>query len=201
MNRSGFLRRDALALGLALLVGSAARAAPGDAALVPRLRAGGLVLLMRHAHAPAQPPGSGRERELDAAGEESARRFGEALRALKVPIGEVEASPTVRALQTVRLAGLGPARAVEALGDGGHSMSARTAGGGAGPEWLKAEVRRAPPAGTNRLLVTHQPNIVAALGQGYADLTDGEMLVIEPASGRVLGRIRIDAWPGLAAAA
>jgi phosphohistidine phosphatase SixA len=198
MSGSGLLRRDALALGLGLLVGSAARAAPADA-LVARLLTGGLVLLMRHAHAPAQPPGPGRERELDAAGEESARRFGEALRALKVPIGEIEASPTVRAMQTVRLAGLGPARAVEALGDGGHSMSARTAGGGAGPEWLKAEVRRAPPAGTNRLLVTHQPNIVAALGQGYADLTDGEMLVIEPASGRVLGRIRIDEWAELAA--
>jgi phosphohistidine phosphatase SixA len=197
MSGSGLLRRDALALGLGLLVGSAARAAPADA-LVARLLTGGRVLLMRHAHAPAQPPGPGRERELDAAGEESARRFGEALRALKVPIGEIEASPTVRAMQTVRLAGLGPARAVEALGDGGHSMSAQAAGGGAGPEWLKAEIRRAPPARTNRLLVTHQPNIVAALGQGYADLTDGEMLVIEPASGRVLGQIRIDAWPGLA---
>lgn len=50
--------------------------------------------------------------------------MGKALRELKIPIGEVDSSPTYRALETVRLAQLGKARPVVELGDGGRGMQA-----------------------------------------------------------------------------
>ena len=62
------------------------------------------------------------ERQLDEAGRRGATTMGEAIRALRIPIGIVLTSPTYRALETVRLAGLDSATSVNELGDGGQSM-------------------------------------------------------------------------------
>src|SRR5690348_5600175 len=95
---------------------SSAGAAPlSGAELIERLRAGGCVLVVRHARSPQTAPDARtakadnphRERQLDQAGEADARALGSALRALHVPIGPIYSSPTYRARETVRLAGLG----------------------------------------------------------------------------------------------
>jgi phosphohistidine phosphatase SixA len=168
--------------------------------LVAALRRGGHVIVMRHARSPQQPPDEQtanpdnvqRERQLDAAGRAGSVAFGEALRRLKIPIGEVLTSPTYRARETVRYARLPNARPYEELGDGGQSMktASDTQGG-----WLREKVN-ALPRGTNTIIVTHMPNIGRAFPD-LANVTDGEALVFAAdgkGGARLVGRVPIDQW-------
>ena len=52
--------------------------------------------------------------------------MGQAIRALRIPIGGVLTSPTYRALETVRLARLDSPTIVNELGDGGQSTQGIT---------------------------------------------------------------------------
>jgi phosphohistidine phosphatase SixA len=63
--------------------------------------------------------------------------MGDALRRLRIPIGQVLSSPTYRALETVKFARLGTATTLPQLGDSGQSMSADKNGTRA--IWLKAK--------------------------------------------------------------
>jgi phosphohistidine phosphatase SixA len=168
--------------------------------LLAALRRGGHVMVMRHARSPQQPPdeqtanpdNAQRERQLDAAGRAGAVAFGEALRRLKIPIGEVLTSPTYRARETVRHAQLPNARLYEELGDGGQSMKTATDKQGG---WLREKVN-ALPRGTNTIIVTHMPNIGRAFPD-LANVTDGEALVFAAdgkGGARLVGRIPIDQW-------
>ena len=168
-----------LAAGVILGLGHAA-AAPLTPGLIRDLRHGGYVLLMRHASSPpdlpsmsiADPLNVKRERQLDETGRTTATAMGQAIKALHIPLGTILASPTYRALETVRLAGLGT-RDCGQLGDQGQSM-ARIAG--PGPiTWLQDKVAQRPPAGQNSLIVTHMPNIVAAFPTAASGLQDGEL--------------------------
>jgi phosphohistidine phosphatase SixA len=191
-----------LALG-ALVVGNVEAQTLTGADLIAALRAGGHVIVMRHASAPRQTPAKDAanpdnvtlERQLDAAGRAGATAMGEAMRRLKIPIGDVLTSPTYRARETVRYAALPGATAFEELGDGGQSMQAAAEKQGA---WLRqkaAESRR----GTNTVIVTHMPNIARAFPD-LANVADGEALVFAPdgkGSARLVARIPIEAWAGL----
>jgi phosphohistidine phosphatase SixA len=180
------------------------------AALVQQLRQGGYVLLMRHAHAPATPPeksaadpaNSKAERQLDEAGRQSARAMGEAFKTLRIPLGVVLSSPTYRALQTARLAGLPAPETHDELGDGGHSMSTAAVGDQAG--WLRQTVAKSPKAGVNTVIITHMPNIQSGFAQDAANLADGEALIFRP-DGRggaaLISRVKIEEWPILAGGA
>ena len=180
------------------------------AALVNALRQGGCVLVMRHASSPAalpdkaaaDPQNLGRERQLDEVGRDSARAMGQAIRVLKIPVTQVLSSPTYRARETVRLAGLGTPEVVTELDAGGqHSMQA--AADEPRAAWLRHRVTLVPPKGANTLIVTHAPNILGAFGQSAANLSDGETLVFRPdgkGSAALLARIKIEEWPQLARA-
>jgi phosphohistidine phosphatase SixA len=171
--------------------------------LLTSLRQGGLVIVMRHASSPAAVPARSAanadnpagERQLDAAGRDAATRMGQALRALKIPLGEVLTSPTYRARETARLAEWEGAVPVDELGDGGQSMQGVPEAQAA---WLRERVARVPARG-NTLLITHMPNIARAF-PGWAAVADGEAVVLRP-DGRggvtILGRIRIEEWPAL----
>ena len=175
--------------------------------LLAALRGGGYVILMRHANSPRDPPdptvanadNKQFERQLDEAGRASARKMGEALRHLKIPIGEVFSSPTYRALETIRLAKLGPPTTLPELGDSGRSMAAdRTGARGA---WLKAKSAESPARGRNTLIVTHFPNIREAYPQDIAGFADGEALILHPdgrGGAQVIARVKIEDWPHLA---
>lgn len=174
--------------------------------LAAMMRTGGYVILMRHASSPGNPPNANTansdnpnlERQLDEAGQSSARAFGEALRALHVPIGQVLSSPTYRALETIKLAGLGPATMLSQLGDSGQSMISDKSG--ARGAWLRAKTAKSPAPGKNTLIVTHFPNIAEAYPQDSADLAEGDALILRPdGQGGVqfVARIRIDDWPHL----
>ena len=194
-------QRFAAAAALLALVAVPA-AAQGD--LVAALRGGGYVIVMRHAHAPFEPPVAGQaeadnatgERQLDPAGKAQAEAIGGRLKSDGIPVGPVYASPTFRALQTARLMGFARPQARAELGDGGASMAA-SASGQAGAAWLKAKAAEPPPPGKDALVITHGPNIALAFGDDFKGMGDGEAAVFHP-DGRggftLAGRIKPDGW-------
>ncbi len=196
-----------VACGLALLIGAASGSLTAQArpdALVPALRAGGLVLVMRHASSPrevptpeqARPDNTTPERQLDEAGRQGATAMGNALRSLRVPLGAIFTSPTYRAVETVRMARFEKPVLVKELGDGGHSMTGITPAMAA---WLTKKAAEVPQSG-NTLVVTHQPNLSRAFPDWGASVADGETVVLRPdgAGGfAVVGRIAIGEWPTL----
>jgi phosphohistidine phosphatase SixA len=171
-------------------------------ALIAALRAGGHVLVMRHAQSPRQAPAAataskdntGLERELDDVGKATAVAMGEALRGLRIRVGKVYSSPTFRAMQTAQLAQLPAPQAEAALGD---------RSGAEGATWLRNTASQSPVAGTNTVLITHAPNVMAAFDEQGQGMSDGEMLIVRPSGGgshAIVGRIPIERWPELLAA-
>lgn len=139
------------------------------------------------------------ERQLDETGRRSVQTMGKAIKALKIPIGTVWSSPTYRAVGTVRLAGLPNPTTEAELGDGGQSMRATSKDQTA---WLRAKVAEGAPAGSNTVIVTQFPNIMAVFGQRASGLADGEAIVIHPDGtdrNEIVGRLKIEEWPALAA--
>jgi hypothetical protein len=198
-----------LILPLLLLCVVAHGQSPRDTDLVTMLHSGGLVILMRHASSPATPPLAGQaepgnsrlERQLDAPGRSAARAMGNALRQLKIPIGEVLCSPTYRARETLRLAGWPQPQIAAELGDGGHNMQADASGRRGA--WLRSRVLAQPRVGTDALIVTQLPNIAEAFPQEAQGLGDGGALLLRAdghGGATLLARIPITEWTALAAA-
>ena len=189
-------------LGLAVSISPAFGQALDARQLVESLRKGGLVIVMRHASSPREVPtketaaagNTKLERQLDETGRATATAMGNALAQLRIPITTVLSSGTFRALQTVKLAGLGEPAVAAELGDGGQSMQVTS---DAQSAWLKARVTQVPASG-NVLLVTHMPNVSRAFPE-WGAVADGESVVLRPdgKSFTVLGRIKIEEWPTL----
>ena len=202
------LALTACLIALSAFSGVAKGAVLTGPALVKELKNGGYVLVMRHAQSPdarptaseAKPDNPARERQLDMQGEASAKVLGQALRKLAVPIGQIYCSPTYRARETIRLAGLQRPQLVMALAEGSKGM--RGAAEAAQVQWLRVAVTEPPAQGTNTLIVTHTPNIAGAFGTPTADIKAGEMIVFRPApataGGAVVGRITVAQWQKLA---
>jgi hypothetical protein len=134
-------------------------------------------------------PGNGPgERQLDEIGQAHATAVGFSLRELGIPIGEVLHSPTLRAEQTASRLGY-DAEPAEQLAPGGNNA-----------DWLRGNAAEATEVGTNRLLITHAPNIQSAFGEAAANMMDGETLVVRPENGeaRVVGRLTVRDWAVLA---
>ena len=118
---------------------------------------------------------------------------------LGVPVGDVLSSPTYRALQTVKFAGLGTAKTTQELGDGGTSMDPQTVSAWA--SWLKTKVAEPPRAGTDTFIVSHSPNITSAFADDAKGIADGEALVFHPdgkGGAELVAHIKIEEWPQLA---
>jgi phosphohistidine phosphatase SixA len=190
--------------GIMLLAGAAPAQPLQGEALVKALRQGGYVVVMRHTSSPREAPDKqsanadnvNRERQLDEVGRASATAMGKALRKLKIPIGDVLASPTYRALETVRYAQLGEPKTFAELGDGGQSMQGGTEAQAA---WLQKRVTQFP-ARTDTVIVTHFPNITSAFPQQATGLADGEALVFGSdgkGGATLVARIKIEEWPAM----
>jgi phosphohistidine phosphatase SixA len=172
-------------------------------ALVAALKQGGYVIVMRHTSSPretpskqtANPDNVNLERQLDAAGRDGATAMGKALRDLMIPIGEVQTSPTYRALETVKYAQLGTPRPHAELGDRGQSMQGITDADGT---WLKERAAQVPKAG-NTIMVTHMPNLSRAFPQ-LSGIADGEALIYRPdgkGMATLVARVKIEEWSAL----
>jgi broad specificity phosphatase PhoE len=186
------LTRRAFLLGSAALA-TAARAQDDD--IWRRLRAGGLVIFMRHASTVpglGDPPGyklsdCATQRNLSELGREEARRVGARFKAERVPVARVYTSPWCRCRETAMLA-FGRAEDWEPLAsifDFPHNEPDYT-------ERVKKRIagyaRRDP--GGNVVMVTHSVNIAAVAG---VSLAQAEMLVMRPdgcCSARAVQRVK-----------
>ena len=173
-----------------------------DPSIVDKMRAGGLVLYMRHTStdfskndaAMKSYEDCANQRNLTEKGRAEAREIGAQVKRLGIPIGEVLASPFCRTMETARLA-FGKARAMN-----------EARGGPARPEdpgrydGLRKLLSSPVAKGENRVISSHGNPFHAVAGPPY--LAEGEIAVLRPEGAMrfsVLGRIRPQDWPALRA--
>ena len=172
------------------------------AALVRALRAGGLTLYFRHTATDFSQNDRGMtsygecatQRNLSEAGRAQAREVGEMIRALKLPVGEVIASPFCRTMETGRLMfGRAQPSAVVRGYEGTNAANADYAK-------LVALLASPPAPGTLRMVTSHGNPFRAIAGPPHLD--EGEAAVLKPAGKDfvVVARIRRGDWPALVAA-
>jgi phosphohistidine phosphatase SixA len=195
--------------GLFALLSSFAAQAQIDPGLIPALRAGGQVIVLRHGAThpdqadtnPLDPKDVTHQRQLNDAGRAAAKAMGDALHALKVPVGQVQTSTFQRAVETGKLLGFGEVTPTVDIAEGGLVVSPNENNRRAAA--LKKLGATAPPAGTNVVLVTHKPNILDAFGKDWFDVREGEASVFRP-DGKggftLVGRVQAADWPKLAKA-
>jgi hypothetical protein len=175
-----------------LILGFPAWAEP-DTALVTRLREGGYVLYLRHASTDFGQDDSRMtgfedcttQRNLTDRGREEARAIGKHVQRLKIPIGDVLASPYCRTMETARLA-FGKATASNDV-RGGPVDANRY-------EPLRELLSSPVPKGSNRVISSHGNPFIALAGPPY--LAEGEIAVVKPEGERfsVVARIRLSDW-------
>jgi broad specificity phosphatase PhoE len=207
-------RRNAAALAVSFatlaLLGSAAsdRAAADDADVVKALRAGGLVIALRHGATfadqadtdPFNLDNLAAQRNLNDNGKARARAFGDALRQAAIPVGRVYTSRFNRAYETAVIAGFKDIEKTADLTEGGLVVSPSENNRRAAA--FRTLLATAPAAGTNTIVITHKPNIVDALGKDWFDVREGEASIFRPETGgyKLVARVQMEEWPRLAAA-
>jgi broad specificity phosphatase PhoE len=203
----------ALAMGfsamLAVAVSTRSSAAATDQEIAQALRAGGLVIVVRHGATfpdqadtdPLNFDNIAAQRNLNDKGKMLAKQFGDALRQVGVPIGKVYTSKYNRGYETAVVAGFKDIEKTADLTEGGLVVSPNENNRRA--DAFRKLLATAPKAGTDTILVTHYPNIIAALGKDWFDVKEGEASIFRPENGSytLLARIQRDEWPRIAAAA
>ena len=201
----------AVSFGLSAMLGIAmpSPAAAADKDLAQLLRAGGLVIVVRHGATfpdqadtdPLNFDNIATQRNLNDKGKALAKAFGDALRQIGIPVGTAYTSKYNRAYETTVLAGFKDIEKTADLTEGGLVVSPNENTRRA--EAFRKMLGTAPKAGTNTVLITHQPNIVAALGKDWFDVKEGEASLFRPENGsyKLVARVQMDEWPRIAAAA
>lgn len=180
-----------------------------DKDLAQALRAGDLVIVVRHGATfpdqadtdPLNFDNIAAQRNLNDKGKALAKTFGEALRQAGVPIGKVYTSKYNRAYETAVIAGFKDIEKTTDLTEGGLIVSPNENNRRA--EAFRKMLGTAPAPRTNTILITHQPNIVAALGKDWFDVKEGEASIFRPGDGsyKLVARVQMDEWPRIATAA
>jgi phosphohistidine phosphatase SixA len=173
------------------------------------LKQGGFVIVIRHGRTNESPAFPRDESPTDLAncsgqtmlteaGQDQARAIGAAFRNAAVPVGKVLASGLCRAVETGRLA-FGRVEASDALL---IESFVPVAGAPVPPPWpqrvelMKAMIATAPEVG-NTVLITHFPNIKAALG---IQINFGDAAIVKPdghGGVAVVGKILSREWSSL----
>jgi len=189
------------------VAGPVARADDRD--LAQALRAGDLVIVVRHGAtfpdqadtAPIDFDNIAAQRNLNDKGKALAKTFGDALRQAEVPVGKVYTSKFNRAYETAVIAGFKDIAKTIDLTEGGLIVSPNENSRRA--EAFRKMLATAPTPHTNTILITHQPNIMAALGKDWFDVKEGEASIFRPADGsyKLVARVQMDEWPRIATAA
>lgn len=203
----------AASIGLSAILAVAMSAAPAaavdDQEIAQALRAGGLVIVLRHGATfsdqadtdPLNFDNIAAQRNLNDKGKMLAKEFGAALRQAGVPVGAVYTSKYNRAYKTAVLAGFNDIEKTTGLTEGGLVVSPNE--NNRRSEAFRKMLATVPKAGTNTILVTHYPNIIAALGKDWFDVKEGEAAIFRPEGGsyKLVARLQMDEWPRIAAAA
>jgi phosphohistidine phosphatase SixA len=207
-NMLNIIRNAAAAICCVLALQVAApvdAAAADDANLVSALRNGGLVILLRHGSTfadqkdaiPVNFDDPATQRNLDPKGKDLAKEFGESIRRAGVPIGQVYSSKFNRAYETAVLAGFSGIVKTDDVTEPKDDVSAEEKARRA--EAMKKMLSTAPRAGTDTIIVTHLPNIIAALGQDWSNMAEGEAGIFRPTNGgfELLARVQMADWAWL----
>jgi phosphohistidine phosphatase SixA len=175
--------------------------------LVPSLRSGGYVIVVRHGATFSDQADTGpfnfndiaKQRNLNEKGKELAQAFGEAIRQVGIPVGEVYTSNFNRAFETAVLAGFKDIEKTTDLTEGGLVVSPDENSRRAAA--LRKMLAQVPEKAKNTFLVTHKPNIIDALGKNWFDVKEGEASIFKPEDSeyRLVARVQMEDWPKLIA--
>jgi phosphohistidine phosphatase SixA len=180
------------------------RAAFGD------LKHGGFVVVIRHGKtnagaavpedkSPLDLANCSDQAMLSEAGQDQARAIGMAFKSAGIPVGRVLASGYCRAIEMARLA-FGRVEASDALL---LPTFVPVAGAPVPPPWpqrvqtMKKMLATVPDAATNTILITHFPNVKAALG---VQIEFGDAVIVKPdgqGGARLIARIFANEWSSL----
>jgi phosphohistidine phosphatase SixA len=207
MNR--IIRLASLCAVLALVSFSASGPAQSQAEWIAAVRGGGHVIVFRHGAThqdqadtdPLNLANVAKQRQLNDQGRALARTIGEAMRKLKIPVGQVHTSMFYRAVETGTLLGFGAVTSSADVSEGGQVVTPIENNRRA--QALRKLAATPPPPGTNGVIVSHKPNIMDAFGKDWFDVREGEASVFRPdgAGGFTLvARVQAADWSKLAAA-
>jgi len=200
-----------VSFGLSAMLGTAVpRSAAADNMEIARaLRAGGLVLVVRHGATfpdqadtdPLNFENIAAQRNLNDKGKALAKAFGDSLRQVGIPVGKVYTSKYNRAYETAVVAGFKDIEKTAELTEGGLVVSPNE--NSRRIEAFHKMLGTAPKPGTNTILITHKPNIVDALGKDWFDVKEGEASIFRPENGsyKLFARVQMDEWSRIAVAA
>jgi phosphohistidine phosphatase SixA len=207
-------RRTATALvasfGLSAMLGASAPVpvAAGDMGIAQTLRAGGLVIVVRHGATfpdqadtdPLNFENITAQRNLNDKGKALAKAFGDALRHVGIPVGKVYTSKYNRAYETAVIAGFKDIEKTADITEGGLVVSPNE--NSRRIEAFHKMLGTAPKPGSNTILITHKPNIVDALGKDWFDVKEGEASIFRPEndSYKLFARVQMDEWSRIAVA-
>jgi phosphohistidine phosphatase SixA len=176
-----------------------AKEIPGPA-LLAELKRGGYTIFFRHTSTDfsrddvrsRSDDDCDNQRPLTDKGRDEARRIGQDMRKLGIPISEVLASPRCRTVEVAKLA-FGEYRLAPEARGGVVSAKPVTR-----YEGLRALFDKGPASGRNTIIVSHGNPFYATAGAPY--LAEGEAAVIKPLGKdfEVIARVRWDGWSGLA---
>ncbi len=182
-----------------------------DQAIVDMLRGGGYNIYFRHAqtdwtqgdniqgHGDWTSCDPTQVRQLSGEGRRTAIAIGEAMRALKIPVGRVLSSPYCRAVETASLMEVGPVTTTDDV------MNLRVAGYFGGTEAIVARARTLlsmpPQSSTNTIVVAHG-NVAREATPVYPGEAEG-IVILPGGNGEfsVVGRLTPSQWTALAASA
>jgi phosphohistidine phosphatase SixA len=181
---------------------------PDDGELAQSLRAGGHVIVIRHGATnadmadtdPLNHDNIAKQRQLSAKGEEAAKALGDAFRSIGVPVGRVYTSRFNRAYQTAKLAGFADIEKSIDITEGGLVVSPNENNRRAAA--FRKLASSLPPAGSNVVVVSHNPNIIDAFGKDWFEVREGEASVFKPdgSTYKLVARVQMDEWSRIAAA-
>jgi broad specificity phosphatase PhoE len=196
----------AASVGVLAVLDFTGRAAADDMEIAKALRAGGLVVVVRHGATypdqadtdPLNFENISAQRNLNDKGKALAKAFGDSLRQVGIPVGKVYTSKYDRAYETAVIAGFKDFEKTADLTEGGLVVSPNE--NNRRIEAFHKTLGTAPKPGTNTILITHKPNIVDALGKDWFDVKEGEASIFRPANGgyNLLARVQMDEWPRIA---
>jgi phosphohistidine phosphatase SixA len=179
------------------------------ASLVKELKQGGYAIVFRHTATddsqkditPFRFDDMKAQRQLSDKGRDAAKAIGADLKDLGIPLGDVYTSQLNRAVETGRIIAAKDVTPTAELTD----SSAGSASGMANPDGANAKagkaVRDLLKAGTtvNNVYITHKTNITDAFGKPYADVGEGEALIVrmDSAGPTVKTRVKASEWASL----
>jgi phosphohistidine phosphatase SixA len=180
---------------LGLIVLGATNSQANQDNLIKQMKAGGHILMIRHALAPGngdpvnfQIGDCSTQRNLDDRGRAQARAIGEWLRSRGIEEAQVYSSQWCRCLETAKLINLGPVTELPAL----NSFYDRPQDREPNLKALRTFISKQPPDGELIVLVTHFVTISAISGEG---VSSGEGVVLKLKEGTsydIIGRLNFD---------